>query len=116
MVAALGAVAVAACGGGDSEDRASQAAAEPVGEVRAGSVAQLADCADWMRGTRAERLATIDDVRAQINLQDAPVRTPELSDPAAYEVLQNTCSQPFAKRFRLYKIYARAAAFQSFTE
>ena len=88
--------------------------AAPVGPVRVGSVAQLAQCSDWNAGSRAERLATIADVRAQINLRDGPVRTPELSNEAAYRVLQNTCRNSFASGFRLYKIYAKAASFAAF--
>jgi hypothetical protein len=74
-------------------------------------VAQLARCSDWTQGTRAQRIATIHDIREQINLKDGTVRTAELSDRAAYRVLQNTCSRDFADSFRLYKLYARAASF-----
>lgn len=116
--AAILALSLGACGGGGSGSAAAGAdgEAQPVGDVRVGSVAQLADCSDWRRGSRAERLATIADVRSQINLQDGSVRTPELSDETAYEVFDNTCAKDFARSFRLYKVYARAAAFQSFAE
>ena len=67
-------------------------------------------------GTRPERLATIHDIREQVNLQDSAVKTPELSDKAAYRVLDNTCRKPFAASFRLYKLYARAASFAAFAE
>lgn len=110
--ALVAAVALAACGS-DSE-RAGKA--KPVGDALVGSVAPLAQCSDWNEGTRAERLATIDDIREQVNLEDSAVRTPELSDKAAYEVLDNTCRQSFAGSFRLYKLYARAASFAAFTE
>ena len=56
-------------------------------------------------------MATIHDIRQQINLKDSAVQTPELSDDAAYEVLDSTCSRDFAGSFRLYKLYARAASF-----
>ena len=42
------------------------------------------------------------------------MRTPELSNEAAYRVLQNTCGNSFASGFRLYKIYAKAASFAAF--
>ena len=109
---AFAALALAACGS-DSE-RAEKA--QPVGDVLVGSVAPLAQCADWNTGTRAERLATIDDVREQVNLQDSAVKTPELSDATAYRVLDSTCRKPFARGFRLYKLYARAASFAAFAE
>ena len=103
---------LAACGG-DSED---ESEATALGEVRVGSVAQFAQCRDWDSGTREERLATIDDIREQINLQDSNVKTPELSDEAAYELFESTCREDFAGGFRLYKVYARAAGFASFAE
>lgn len=109
LAAALGVMAVASCGG----DPADPSEVRGVGEVRAGSVAQLANCADWKAGTVEERLATIEDVRSQINLEDAPVEQPALSDEAAYEFFQQACEPGYAESFRLYKIYARAAAFQS---
>jgi hypothetical protein len=91
-------------------------AAKPMGEVRVGSVAQLARCSDWNKGTRDRRLATIGAVRAHINLQDTAVKTPVLSNRAAYRVFANTCSKPFAAGFRLYKLYARAASFAAFAD
>lgn len=111
---AAGALALAAAGcGADDEPRAE---AEPVGDELVGSVAQLAQCKDWVRGTRAERLATIDDVREQINLEDGTGEMPELSDEVAYGLFERTCAQDYARSFRLYKIYARAAGFASYAE
>jgi hypothetical protein len=88
--------------------------AAPVGDVLVGSVARMAQCSDWNRGTRPQRLATIEDIREQVNLRDGPVRTLELSNRAAYRVLQSTCAERFAKSFRLYKIYAKADSFAAF--
>ncbi|MEA2331886.1 MAG: hypothetical protein QOH58_2024 [Thermoleophilaceae bacterium] len=90
--------------------------AKPLGEMLVGSVAQMAQCSDWSAGSRAERLATIDDIRRQINLQDSAVKTPTLSDRGAYTVLDNTCRNDFAASFRLYKLYARATSFAAFAE
>jgi hypothetical protein len=103
------AIALGSCGG-DAPD----GDVDPVGEVRVGSVAQLAQCRDWSAGSREERLATIEDIREQVNLQDSAVKTPELSDDVAYEVLDNTCAHEYAEGFRLYKLYARATGFSSF--
>jgi hypothetical protein len=85
--------------------------ANPLGEVLVGSVARMATCADWNGGTIGQRLATIHDIRQQVNPKDSPVRTLELSDRDAYGVLDRTCSRDFAGSFRLYKLYARAEAF-----
>jgi hypothetical protein len=111
-VALAGALMLASCG----SDSRSAEPAEPVGEKLVGSVAQMAQCSDWSKGTREQRVATIHDIRQQVNLKDSAVQTPELSDKAAYEVLDNTCSKDFAGSFRLYKLYARAASFAAFTE
>jgi hypothetical protein len=105
-------LALAACGSDD--EPASEAKA--VGQVLVGSVAQMATCSDWSGGTREERVATIHDIRQQINLKDSAVQTPELSDDAAYQVLESLCSKDFAGSFRLYKLYARAASFAPLAE
>jgi hypothetical protein len=90
--------------------------AEPLGQMLVGSVAQMANCDDWNAGTRDRRIATIHDIRQQINLKDSAVQTPELSDEAAYDVLDSTCAKNFAGSFRLYKLYARASTFAPFAE
>ena len=98
------------CGAGEAPEP------QPVGEKLVGSVAQMATCSDWNKGTRAQRLATIHDIRQQVNLKDSAVQTPELSDHAASEVLDGTCKRDFAGSFRLYKLYARAASFAAFAD
>lgn len=113
-IAAAAAVALVAAGCGADAD--APAKAEPVGDTRAGSVAQLAQCSDWTAGSREERAATVEVIKAAINLEDGTGETPELSDEAAYEVLENTCAEDFAASFRLYKVYARATSFASFAE
>jgi hypothetical protein len=108
LAIAFAALAFAACG----EQAESDSGAQPVGEVQIGSVAPLAQCRDWNRGSRDEKLATIEDIREQVNLQDAPVEGPALTDEQAYRVFENACEARFAATFRLYKLYARAAAFE----
>ena len=115
-LAVVAAVALAGCGGDSQPPGQAEREAKPLGQVLVGSVAQMAQCSDWSGGTRAQRIATIHDIRRQINLKDSAVQTPELSDEAAYEVLDNTCSRDFAASFRLYKLYARAASFAPFAE
>ena len=115
-LALAAALVLAGCGGDPEPADQAKREAKPVGQVLVGSVAQMAQCSDWNGGTRAQRVATIHDIRRQINLKDSAVQTPELSDDAAYEVLDNTCARDFAGSFRLYKLYARAASFAPFTE
>jgi hypothetical protein len=111
--ALLAALLLASCGSDSDQTREK---ARPVGEMLAGSVAPMAQCRDWEGGTRAERLATIDDIREQVNLKDTAVPTPELSDRAAYRILDTICSRPYASTLRLYKLYARADSFAPFAE
>jgi hypothetical protein len=87
-----------------------------VGSIRAGSVAQLAQCSDWNRGTRPARLATIADIRAQVNQAGADGPTPDLTDAGAYALFERACSRDYARGFRLYKLYLRAASFGALAE
>lgn len=109
-------LALAACGSDDKPASEAASEAKPVGQVLVGSVAQMATCSDWNGGTREQRVATIHDIRQQINLKDSAVQTPEMSDDTAYEVLDNLCGKNFAGSFRLYKLYARAASFAPLAE
>jgi hypothetical protein len=107
------ALALALLSGCGSASPESDEAAE-VGPVRAGSVASLAQCSDWVAGSREERIATLHDIRAQVN-QTGAEPTTDIGDDEAYAILQRTCSRPYASGFRLYKLYTRAAAFSSLT-
>lgn len=110
LAGALG-LALVACGDSDeSED------AEPVGQELGGSVAQLVQCRDWAGASEAQMLATIEDIRSQVNREDAGVTTSELSDDEAMEVFDNGCEEARAAGFRLHVMYARAAAFKPLRE
>jgi uncharacterized protein involved in response to NO len=114
-VAFVGIAAVAGGCGSEPDDAGAPASAPAhvtgVGSIRAGSVAQLAQCSDWKTGTKPERLATIADIRAQVNQAGADGPTPDLSDDAAYALFQRACANDYAVGFRLYKLYLRAASF-----
>ena len=112
LVAAV-AVTVTACGdatAGDGDEGGG------VGQAIAGSVAPLAQCSDWNAGGEEERMATIADIRAQLNQAGADGPTPDLPDGEAYDLFERACANDFAAGFRLYKIYARGAAFSRFAE
>jgi len=113
--AAVAVLALALAGCGDGSEGPETPEAEPLGQEVGGSVAQLAQCRDWNKGTEEEKLATIDDIRSQINLRGSAVDAPPLSDDEAMDVFNNACAESFAKGFRLYILYSRAAAFAPLT-
>ena len=116
IAAALALLLLGGCSSEKDEPSASAdakqdvAAPEPLGEDTAGSVAQLAQCRDWNRGDRAEKLATIEDIRNQVNRPDSDFDAPPLSDDEAMKLFDGACAAPYAQGFRLYILYARGAA------
>ncbi len=110
---AAAALAVGACG---EEEAASDREPTGVGQPIAGSVAALSQCSDWNEGSEEERVATVTDIRAQLNQVGADGPTPDLPDEQAYDLLDRACANDFAAGFRLYKIYARGAAFSRLAE
>jgi hypothetical protein len=119
---ALAAVLVAAaagagCGaGGDDDSAASRAGAQPVGKESAGSVVQFADCGDWRRGSRDERLVTVERLRGQLTPQRSTTAESPLSDERAYELLDKACAPAYADSLRLYKLYVRMQGFAPLSE
>ena len=100
-----------ACGGSDGSTapQPKNVAARGVGSVRA------ADCTDWKKGTVDERRVTVAHLR---RFAGGPVGSsagikygPVLDNGRAYRVLDSYCSKYFARGFKLYKLYERAAAF-----
>lgn len=115
--------AVTGCGGDDTEGSRAQtpaatttAVAQPVDITRAGSVAQLADCAYWKTATREQRYATIADIRDQHTPQQSTTAASPLSDDRAYEIFQRACGANPAGALRLYKLYVRVQGFAPLTE
>ena len=80
-----------------------------MGEETAGSVAQLAQCRDWNAATEPQKLATIEDIRGQVNREDTGIDAPPLTDDEAMQAFNASCAPDYAQGFRLYLIYARAA-------
>ena len=112
-IVAVGSLATGGCGAADDQQRTPDEPAtpgEPLGEETAGSVAQLAQCRDWARGNEAEKLATIADIRSQVNRPDSGFEAPPLSDAEAMELFNNSCAASYAQGFRLYILYARGAS------
>jgi hypothetical protein len=80
-----------------------------------GESISLDNCTDWRRATVAQRRDTVLQLRefagsavgSSAGIQKGPV----LSDDRAYKLFQSYCANQFARGFKLYKLYERAAAF-----
>ena len=96
-------------GGGGSDGPAAQGGATIGGAVR------LADCAGWREAGPAQRRDTIVDIRefaGGLVGYGQPGRAPTLPDERAYDLFEGACKPDYARGFKLYKLYTRAAAFQ----
>jgi hypothetical protein len=112
VLALAGAALIAGCGSGS--------ATQPnigVGP-NVGQPINLADCSDWNRANTEERLGTIRELKGFAggpvvgNNASSPSGTGAvLDDKRAYELFDNYCKADFARGFKLYKLYERAAAF-----
>jgi hypothetical protein len=73
----------------------------------------LADCTDWQQASVDERLGTIEQIREFVGgpVSGAGGRGAVLDDEKAYDLFENYCENEFARGFKLYKLYSRAAAF-----
>jgi hypothetical protein len=109
QVALLAALALGGCLGGD--DSGAPASVQGAG---VGVPLQLADCGDWNRADPRQRSHTIDGLKA---FAGGPTggsgrNGATLDDDRAYKLLDDYCRQDFARGFKLYKLYTRAAAFR----
>lgn len=110
VLAIAGAVIAWSAGGSEGTD-ASDEPEYGVGPVRAGSVAALADCGDWNKGTEEQRWLTIEDIHAQLNQSIGEGPEADIPPDEAYALFERSCARDFAVGFRLYKLYGRSAAF-----
>jgi hypothetical protein len=103
------ALAASGCTGGGSGG----AAPEPNAGARIGQPTRLVACGDWNEAGVRERYGTIEALSAFAGGQTGtpPGHGATLDHDAAYELFERYCSNEFARGFRLYKLYTRAAAF-----
>jgi hypothetical protein len=87
----------------------------PAAQPKTGVVAsvRVANCTDWEHGNTRQKHATVLALR---HFASGPVGSSKalqyglvLNDGRAYRVLDNYCAQYFARGFKLYKLYDRAA-------
>lgn len=101
-------VVFAGCGGDDTAgmSRSGQG-------VQLSAPVNLADCRDWKQGTVEQRLGTIGAIRDFTggSVSGTGGSGATLSDDRAYDLFENYCRNDFARGFKLYKLYGRAAAF-----
>jgi hypothetical protein len=105
------AVLLAGCGGGgDSKQRAGD---RPLPTLP--TPLRLAECSDWRKGSIDERRGTVIQIRefagGPVGSSRGIQRGRVLDDAQAYQILDRYCSRQFARGFRLYALYTRAAAF-----
>ena len=105
-------VAIVGCGGGTNT--------QPQVDVgpNVGQPIALADCHDWEQANVEQRLGTIHQIRDFAggpivgNNASSPSGTGSvLDDKDAYNLFNGWCSKSFARGFKLYNLYQRAAAF-----
>jgi hypothetical protein len=110
--ALVAAAVIAGCGSGSST--------QPQVDVgpNVGQPINLADCNDWNQANTEQRLGTISELKGFAggpivgNNATSPSGTGAvLDDKKAYELFENYCQASFARGFKLYKLYERAAAF-----
>jgi hypothetical protein len=105
-------LALVGCGGGSSTQP--QVGVGP----NVGQPISLADCNDWNQANTEQRLGTIDQLKGFAsgpivgnNASSPSGRGSVLDDKEAYNLFNRYCAQSFARGFKLYKLYERAAAF-----
>jgi hypothetical protein len=110
-IALIGCIALLAGCGGSSEPKEEpvQFPVPGVGSVRS------ADCSDWKRGKVDQRRSTVVQLRkfagGPVGSSAGIQRGPVLDDDRAYKLFQSYCAKYFARGFKLYKLYERAAAY-----
>ena len=115
LCALAAAALIAGCGGGSGN--------QPQVDVgpNVGQSIALADCNDWNQANTEQRLGTIQQLKDFAggpvvgNSATAPSGTGAvLGDKQAYDLFDNYCKEQFARGFKLYKLYERAAAFAGY--
>jgi hypothetical protein len=72
-------------------------------------------CAQWQAGNAEQRHGTVARMRkfagGQVGSSSGLRNGPVLTDERAEKIFNSFCSRPYARAFKLYKLYTRAAGF-----
>lgn len=87
---------------------------EPAARESFGVKLQTATCTDWQEASPEARQSAVD----QLERTTAGPRNEgnTLEDDVAYRTLEVRCQPTYARGFLLYRLYTRAAGFESATE
>ena len=113
---AAGAVLLGGCGEA-SPSHASTFPTHLAGPVTAdvGESARSDTCEQWKQGTVQQRYGALARLRkfatSPIGSSKGRRYGPTLSDSRAYRLFDSLCAKHFARAFKLYKLYERAASF-----
>jgi hypothetical protein len=116
LPAIIAVAVIAGCGGSGTQPQIDVGpnVGQPIG---------LADCHDWNEANTEDRLGTITEIKGFAsgpvigNSGSAPQGTGKvLDDKQAYDLFNRYCAEDFARGFKLYKLYERAAAFAGHPE
>ncbi|MGH2962556.1 MAG: hypothetical protein ACRDL3_10260, partial [Solirubrobacterales bacterium] len=74
--------------------------------------AREADCTDWNEASVGQRRVIVDSLAEFEGGPTTGGSGPTLPDDEAYDLFERACAEETSRAFKLYKTYARAAAFQ----
>jgi hypothetical protein len=99
----------AGCMGSDEAEPQTQGAGVGIGRP-----VQLVNCADWREASVRERQATVQALEEFAGGRSGSPggRGATLEEDEAYDLFERSCDKEFARGFKLYKLYTRAAAFR----
>lgn len=107
-VALCGALLTAGCG--DSDDAADRDSAA-LGSPDVQTSTREADCQDWKAASVEDRQVIVASIAEFEGGGPSGTLGATLPDDEAYDLFERACEPQYANAFKLYKIYARAAAF-----
>jgi len=97
-------------GCGDDEDR-TDPGSSAISSPDVQTSAREADCADWNRASVSDQQVIVESIAEFQGGGPSGTVGRTMPTEQAYEVFERFCENDYASAFKLYKIYARAAAF-----